>query len=307
MPTTFLNESLEPRFTMSQQQVQLSARCPVRVQPLLVTSDVQAHDHDYYEIGVIRGGTAWHCTAGDARTLSAGAVYVMAPGSVHALRRIRRLAITNVYYLNEWLLTELRALWDVDGLVPLFLASGLFRSALPVLQFPLTAAELASCERELHDIATEAGSVAPSLVFLKAAVLKLLTGLSRAYTRDSGRTPGFAFRREVWHALERVEQCLVERRPFRVEKIARECDVSVNRLRREFRSATGWSPLEYFQRRRIQHACALLLNRQLSVTQVAQSLGFADAAHLCRLFRRHRGLSPRQYCTRYSIGPPRSE
>lgn len=298
-----MNESLKPRFTISQEQVQLTARCPVRVQSLLVEGDVHAHDHSYYEIGVTRGGEAWHCTPGEKRQLSLGSVYVIAPGSAHSLRGVRQLGMTNVYYLNEWLLTELRTLWDVDGLVPLFLASGLFRCAPPVMQFSLTTAELTACEHELDDIVRETVSENPSLVFLKAATLKLLTGLSRAYARNSGRVMGFTFRREVWIALDSVERCLTEHRPFGVQEIAKHCSVSVSQLRRLFRSATGWSPLEYFQRRRIQHACAMLLNRQLSVTQVAQLLGFADAAHLCRLFRRHQGLSPRQYRAQYLVDP----
>jgi len=54
-------------------------------------------------------------------------VIVVPPGDVHAFAKVRGLEVTNVYYLAEWLLDELKSLWDQDGLVPLFLARSLFR------------------------------------------------------------------------------------------------------------------------------------------------------------------------------------
>lgn len=288
-----------PRFTISQAQVRLSAACPVQVQRLRVHDDVLAHDHDYYEIGVIGGGQAWHCTRDGRRLAKAGAVFVMPPGSVHALMPVRHLTVTNIYYLSEWLLTELRTLWDVDGLVRLFLANSLFRHALPEPQFDLTDSELGACECELRDIEQEVRALHPSKVYLKAAFLKLLTGLSRAYARHGGRLSGFDFRAEVWAALEQVELCLAERRPFSVREAARRCGLSVSYFSRVFREATGQAPLDYFQRRRIQQACALLLNSRLSISAVAHTLGFADGAHLSRLFHRQQGSSPREYRALY--------
>ena len=68
-----------------------------------------------------------------------------------------------------------------------------------------------------------------------------------------------------------------------------------------FRRATGLSPQDYFQRRRIQRACALLLDAANAATRVAAELGFADAAHFSRLFRRHMGMGPRDYRRKYAV------
>lgn len=45
----------------------------------------------------------------------------------------------------------------------------------------------------------------------------------------------------------------------------------------------------------------LLAERNYSITELALLLGFADASHLAKTFRRHRGMTPtdyRRHCTK---------
>jgi LacI family transcriptional regulator len=47
--------------------------------------------------------------------------------------------------------------------------------------------------------------------------------------------------------------------------------------------------------RRTDEACRLLRETTLSLQEIADRTGFGTAAHLCRLFRRRLGRTPRQY------------
>jgi AraC family transcriptional regulator len=71
--------------------------------------------------------------------------------------------------------------------------------------------------------------------------------------------------------------------------------MSPDHFTRVFKEATGWSPSEYFQMRRVHHACNMLLNAETNISEVAYRLGYADAAHLSRVLKRFRGISPREY------------
>ena len=99
----------------------------------------------------------------------------------------------------------------------------------------------------------------------------------------------------MWAALEHVERVLAEGDAFSVKDLAAAVGASPDHLARVFRAATGRSPTQYFQNRRAQYAGLLLLDPRRSVTDVAYELGFADAAHLSRSFRKLRGMSPRDY------------
>jgi AraC-like DNA-binding protein len=294
---------LVPTHTIRQSAVQLSAVRPVRAQFLEVRSNVAPHDHDYYEICVAHSGSALHQTDSYDLPFKSGSVVVIAPGQTHAFAQVKNLTVTNVYYLAEWLLTDLRSLWEHDGLVPLFLAASLFRRPMwkvGVPHFSLQASDAERCYRELEDATRELAMPNPSVVFLKSTLLKFLIGLSRSYALDQqSRELGFGFRREIWMAMDQIEEIIRQSTPFSVEDLATQSGLSTDHLSRVFKEATGWAPMDYFQRRRIHHACTWLLNPRNSITEVAYALGFADTAHFSRLFRRYQGTSPRAYRKMY--------
>ena len=83
------------------------------------------------------------------------------------------------------------------------------------------------------------------------------------------------------------------REPVRVAALAASSGVSARTLTRRFKSATGVSISEYLQRRRLDEAQALLRRTNLSVTEVASSVGLSDPSHFTRTFRQHTGLTHR--------------
>jgi AraC-like DNA-binding protein len=59
-----------------------------------------------------------------------------------------------------------------------------------------------------------------------------------------------------------------------------------------FRASTGLRPLKYIQRRRIEYAQATLANSDLSVVDIALSVGFQSQAHFSTVFKHVVGESP---------------
>ena len=53
--------------------------------------------------------------------------------------------------------------------------------------------------------------------------------------------------------------------------------------------------VEYIRSVRLAHACRLLEEGTLSVSQVAEASGFRDALYFSRVFKKIVGLSPRAY------------
>jgi AraC family transcriptional regulator, L-rhamnose operon regulatory protein RhaS len=292
---------LKPLYTISQQRVKLAADRPVRIQDFPTRGDVKPHDHAYYEICIVRNGSAMHHTEAYQQRVHAGTIVIVPPGKVHAFTETEDFVLTNVYYLAEWLLSDLRSMWDSEGLVPLFLSASLFRrpEELQVPQIDLSGVEFSPCSEELDDTAAELNRQNPSIIFIRASFLKFMILVSRAYIARQSHEVGFSFRREVWRAMESIEQCITDCRPLNVAELAAALHLSANHLRLVFKQATGWSPLAYFQRRRIHHACQLLLNPRNSISEIGYSLGYADTAHLSRFFTRFVGMSPRAYRKRY--------
>lgn len=79
-----------------------------------------------------------------------------------------------------------------------------------------------------------------------------------------------------------------------LEDLAKIANMSTRNLTRAFLKATGVSIAAYRQRLRLEHAKALLANPQLSIENVAERSGFADARQFRRLWRGTYGVSPRE-------------
>lgn len=286
-------------FTINQAVVRLSATHPLNVEQVAVLPDIAPHDHDYYEVSVVVRGRCRHHTADGVQELAPGSVIVVAPGGVHAFSKSRGAEFINLYYLAEWLAVGWREQWGEQRLVPLFLAQLLFRrpEAPRPAVFQLAAPAAAAVTMELDEIRRELSSAAPSPLFIKAAFLKILVRLSRAADATADEFSG-----PVWAVLNSIEASIENGRPFDQTAQLRAWPVTADHGSRLFRRATGFAPLEYYQRRRVHHACARLLDPDRSVTEVAMELGYADAAHFSRLFRKYAGLTPRAYRAKYQVG-----
>jgi AraC family transcriptional regulator len=66
-------------------------------------------------------------------------------------------------------------------------------------------------------------------------------------------------------------------------------------LARAFRRHFGCCMSKYVQRLRVRRAAQLLQDRSLPAARIAQTAGFADEAHLCRVFKTEFGLTPGRY------------
>lgn len=79
-----------------------------------------------------------------------------------------------------------------------------------------------------------------------------------------------------------------------LDTIARQVHVSVSTLSHRYRRETGRTPIEHLIELRIGQA-KMLLVRGMGLKTIAARLGFADAFHLSKTFKRVEGLSPRSF------------
>jgi AraC-like DNA-binding protein len=94
-------------------------------------------------------------------------------------------------------------------------------------------------------------------------------------------------------ALRFVEEHFAER--IQAEQVALLCGFTRFTFSRAFHSAIGMTFRDYVLRYRIKKACELLLDHARPVTDIAFSVGFNDASHFARIFRRCVGVLPSEY------------
>src|SRR5690606_40995788 len=63
----------------------------------------------------------------------------------------------------------------------------------------------------------------------------------------------------------------------------------------------GYSPIEYFNHLKIQHACQLLQFSDRRIFEIALAIGIEDPYYFSRLFSTQMGISPKQYRKQWTL------
>ena len=84
-------------------------------------------------------------------------------------------------------------------------------------------------------------------------------------------------------------------RALTAEEIARHAGTSRTGLYRCLKKHYDMAPMQHVNRCRIDRACFLLHNSDLSIGRIARDVGFDDPLHFSRSFKAAKGCPPRQY------------
>lgn len=80
-----------------------------------------------------------------------------------------------------------------------------------------------------------------------------------------------------------------------IQHYADMCNLSISRFQHIFKEQTGLSPREYLMYIRITRATSLLIESNLSVSQIADILGFTSSTYFIRVFKKQTGKTPFEY------------
>jgi AraC-like DNA-binding protein len=95
---------------------------------------------------------------------------------------------------------------------------------------------------------------------------------------------------QIKRACERLESDLGGK--ISLEQVAAEFGLSVSHFSRAFRISTGLPPHKWLLRQRVRAAKQLMTVRNLSLSDIAISAGFANQSHFTRVFSAEVGVSP---------------
>lgn len=80
-----------------------------------------------------------------------------------------------------------------------------------------------------------------------------------------------------------------------VSELAKICNISNGHLIRLFKRSTGETVTEYHNKLKISTACDLLLDSDMSIATISDTLGFSDPSYFNRVFKKYHNISPAVY------------
>ncbi|MCR4646065.1 MAG: AraC family transcriptional regulator [Oscillospiraceae bacterium] len=252
------------------------------------------HGHDaYLELVIVLSGHAVHVVDGERYAIEKGDVFVVGEDTEHGYDDPEDFRICNIMFRRRFLDLNALDIAGTPGFQALFvLEPQRSRDTGFTSHLKLPPSEQLRIEAMITSLHDEYHGHTPGWqTMVRAEFLRLAVALSRLYdTSRIGRNAGIV---KLAPALACIEANF--REDLTVAELAAMSHYSERQFLRLFREATGCLPLQYITRLRLQAACTLLKNSDMTVTEIALHCGYADSSYFSRLFQREYGISPRNY------------
>ena len=266
-------------------------RFPFNIYPCTIPGDfrqVAVHWQDSMELVYIKRGSGLVQTGAQVCTAQSGDIFVLTPGTLHAIRQIESCTMEyeNIIFDVE-LLGGAEDLCAEKYLLPL--QSG--RLALPEHITPdeVWYPQAADCLKEAEE-ANRCKQFGYELC-IKGALLRFLALL---IAQSKALPPAEkASTQRLRAVLQWISAHYSE--PVCVADAAALCQCSPNHFMRWFRQMTGQTFIIFLREYRLNAAAEALRTTEDTILSISEQCGFENLSYFNREFKAHFGMTPREY------------
>ena len=259
----------------------------------------RTYAHEMLEVGIVTTGSGIHRVLNQSIPCESGDVYVVPAGISHGYFRTassEALTVRKLYFdVRDWFSG------DVVDRDHIRYAYGVFRDNA-VTSYAMLNAQTA---REVHGlcdaILRELSEKQPEWKDAVRADLRLLLITLGRYVSGAIKNESDAPKKErgmVSSVLQAVSERFSDP-AFTLEAIAEEMYVSKSHLSRVFKRITGNSFSEYLRGIRMNHACMLLTESDLTVEEIVGRCGLRDVPSFYHSFHLYTEQTPSQFRSAY--------
>lgn len=250
----------------------------------------QMHRHSFFELVYILSGTATHRLGEESTVIQAGDYFIIDTGSVHCYEQPQDFEIVNCLFLPAYID---RALADCSSLSAL-LSNQVTRFGVPV-ELPVAdrifrdtdgsvRRLIKAMEKEYADRQTGC------MELLRCYLTQILVCAVRAYEKaEHARTHHSATTAIAKYLHANYSETLS------LTDLGKRFGYTPQYLSAVFRRDMGVTIQAFLQRLRVEEACRLVNGRQIPLTELAQTVGYGDPKHFSRVFRRHKGMTLKEF------------
>jgi len=231
-------------------------------------SYIDFHSHGGFEIVFYASGNGTTTIGNHTYSYSSGQFTVIPPGHKHDEYRRDK---TKVMFVN----------FSYDQ-VPIHLQTGLYRD---------------DPDGRIHDLLEKMAAELQSKnsfyhLKLNCLLTELIIEVGRIIGGDAPNET-LEIDEKLRYAQNYIEQYNCDKVDF--ADLAETLGYSYHYFRHQFKEKTGYSPIQYVIRKRIDQAKKRLAGSSDSVTTIAMECGFSTPPQFCMLFKKYVGTSPQQY------------
>jgi AraC-like DNA-binding protein len=251
------------------------------------------HWHDFAELVIITEGYGIHSIDGIDYPISAGDIFVFQGKTKHYFKERHGLTMHNIMYDNRRLQNFFKNLQGDAGYNAMFLLEPAYRRRHRFKsRLRISRRSLAYVETIIHKLHKEQKEELPGYdTLILSMLLDLMVFFSRQYSKVDIPQAKTLYR--IGKIIGKLETQY--KKDWTIAELTKLAGMSKSSLISAFKEATGYSPIDYLIRIRLQKSAEFLAETDISLSEIATECGFHDSNYLTRQFRRVYNLTPRQF------------
>jgi len=245
----------------------------------------QVHWHDYCEVELIISGRGWHEMNGCRYPLHEHCVYLITPMDFHAVSTLPQESI-ELYHVQFGC-----SVLSSESMQRLTRASAGGMHGIAAEPRGVQQAQIRSMFEEILEEFSVRREDSPAML---RACLERLCLLILRQVEPGEKEPAGIQRADEHAAINEAIQYMQYnfRSPISLADIARRVHLSDNYFGELFRARLGMSLHEYLRKLRLSYACRLLVETELSVSEIAKESGFRSLSYFAEIFKAAYGAAP---------------
>jgi len=253
--------------------------------------DMESHDHRFFELAYVTGGSADHTLNESHGRLKAGDYFIMDYGSVHRYENCRDFTLINCLFLPEVIDETLRDCHSLDALL----------QGCLIRYYRMTLGEVWA-DRIFHDEDGRIGHLLAGMVeeyekkllgsaeIFRCRLTEILILTLRMLVQPKKQYPESTVMTEL---IRYVDAGYKEK--LTLQDFCKRQHYSLSYVSRRFRQETGMTFREYLQKVRMEKCCELLAGSDMPVSEAAAAVGYEDMQFFHEVFRKYLHMTPKEY------------
>ncbi len=253
------------------------------------------HEQEFYEINIIVKGSGMHYIGNNKILTEVGDVFILPPFVPHGYYGSEDFDVYHLLLSNEFMNKYHTELQQIPGYFALFSVEPMMRSNTgSALHLKLNKQQLHKANGFLHPLQDFTDYQDPfecsNSTFTTMLFISFLCEIyNKNLLSQEGLTKDSSFMSTISYIHEHYNEKITLEDLVRISQMSRSSFIN------KFKEICKMPPLTYLSMIRIQTAEQLLLNSELSVSEIAFKTGFYDASHLTKIFISTYGVSPSAY------------
>ena len=254
---------------------------------------VYSHYHEYIELLYVLEGEYEVLLEGEITHLPEKSMFVVQAGEAHETRQLgKKQTLLCIKFLPQILYSSEQSVTELEYSIPY-----VFENFSKCRKFDAAVLKDTFIPQVFEEICQEkkAEKFGYELA-LRSHVLRIFLWLMRYWHERAGDLQLTMPNRKVAVLLQKTREYVKEcYQTVTLSEVAQKCGVSYGYFSRVFNQYMKMSFSDYVNRERINHSLKLLTFTDLSITEVALTVGFSTTSYYIQMFKKYKSISPNRF------------